>query len=126
MYLSHENTSELSLLMELRLAFGPGTRLWAYRSREDLCYDWLHYKERRANASFREFALGLYIQEREQALHCARSSAILRRIVTILRAYRVPKRDRTVPAITSPPPSNRAARSPHDRGRHTFSLGEQA
>jgi len=41
---SHNDFNELSLLMELRLAFGPGTRLWAYRSREDLCYDWLHFK----------------------------------------------------------------------------------
>ena len=73
---SHNNLNELSLLMELRLAFGPGTRLWAYRSREDLCYDWLHFKERRANACFREFALGLYIQEKEQALHCASLNAI--------------------------------------------------
>jgi len=119
-----ENPNELSLLMELRLAFGPGTRLWAYRSREDLCYDWLHFKERRANASFREFALGLYIQEKEQALHCASLSAIRRRVVAILKAYRVKKRQRVVPAVAGPHRSNGSPRLPHDRGRQALSLGE--
>jgi hypothetical protein len=118
----HENPNELSLLMELRLAFGPGTRLWASRSREDLCYDWLHFKGRKANASFREFALGLYIQEKEQALHCASSSAIRRRVVAILKAYRVTKRHRIVPAVARPPQSNGGPK--HDRGRQTLSLGE--
>jgi hypothetical protein len=121
---THENPNELSLLMELRLAFGPGTRLWAYRSREDLCYDWLHFKERRANASFREFALGLYIQEKEQTLHRASSSAIRRRVAAILKAYRVEKRQRIVPAVASPPRSNGGPRTQHDRGRQTLSLGE--
>ena len=120
----HNDINELSLLMELRLAFGPGTRLWAYRSREDLCYDWLHFKERKANASFREFALGLYIQEKEQALHCASSNAIRRRVVAILKAYRVKKRHRIVPAVASPPQSNGGPRPQHDRGRQTLSLGE--
>jgi len=124
MFSPHENPNELSLLMELRLAFGPGTRLWAYRSREDLCYDWLHFKERRANASFREFALGLYIQEKEQALHCASSGAIRRRVVAILKAYRVEKRHRVVPAVASPPWSNGSPRPRHDRGRQTLSLSE--
>jgi len=121
---SHNNLNELSLLMELRLAFGPGTRLWAYRSREDLCYDWLHFKERRANACFREFALGLYIQEKEQALHCASLSAIRRRVVAILKAYRVKKRYRIVPAIASPPQSNGGPGPQHHRGRQALSLGE--
>ena len=103
--------------MELRLAFGPGTRLWAYRSREDLCYDWLHFKERRANASFREFALG--------ALHCKRKSRPFtvrtcvrsrRRVATILKAYRVKKRRRNVPASTIPPQSNGSPMS-HARSR---------
>jgi len=120
-----ENFNELSLLMELRLAFGPGTRLWAYRSREDLCYDWLYFKERRANASFREFALGLYIQEKEQALHDASASlsAIRRRVVAILKAYRVEKHQRVVPAVASPPRANGSPRLRHDRGRQTLSLG---
>jgi len=74
----HDKLNELSILMELRLAFGPGTRLWAYRSREELCYDWLHFKARRADASFKEFALVLYAQEREYGLHCASLSAIRR------------------------------------------------
>jgi len=121
---SHNDLNELSLLMELRLAFGPGTRLWAYRSREDLCYDWLHFKERRANASFREFALGLYIQEKEQALHCASSRAIRRRVVAILKAYRVEKRHRIVPAVAGPPRLKGGPRPPHDRGWQTLSLGE--
>ena len=121
---SHNDLNELSLLMELRLAFGPGTRLWAYRSREDLCYDWLHFKERRANACFREFALGLYIQEKEQALHCASLSAIRRRVVAILKAYRVKKRHRIVPAIASPPQSNGGPGPQHHRGRQALSLGE--
>ena len=122
---SHNNLNELSLLMELRLAFGPGTRLWAYRSREDLCYDWLHFKERRANACFREFALGLYIQEKEQALNCASLNAIRRRIVAILKAYRVKKRHRIVPAIASPLQSNGGPGPQHHRGRQALSLGER-
>jgi len=124
MFSPQENPNELSLLMELRLAFGPGTRLWAHRSREDLCYDWLHFKERRANASFREFALGLYIQEKEQALHCASSRAIRRRVVAILKAYRVEKRHRIVPAVAGPPRLKGGPRPPHDRGWQTLSLGE--
>jgi hypothetical protein len=110
----HENPNELSLLMELRLAFGPGTRLWAYRSREDLCYDWLYFKERSADASFREFALGLYMQEKEQAIHSASMSAIRRRVIAILKAYRVDKRHRHVPAVTSLPRLNG---SPRQRAR---------
>ncbi len=117
---SHNDLNELSLLMELRLAFGPGTRLWAHRSREDLCYDWLHFKERRANACFREFALGLYIQEKEQALHCASLSAIRRRVVAILKAYRVKKRYRIVPAIASPPQSNGGPGPQHHRPASAF------
>ncbi len=123
MSLTHENHNELPLLMELRLAFGPGTRLWAYRSREDLCYDWLHFKARRANASFREFALTLYNEEKEQTLHCATLFAIRRRVTTILKAYRVKKRSRIVPASTSPPQSNGSSMSHHDLGRRTQSLG---
>ena len=124
MFSPQENPNELSLLMELRLAFGPGTRLWAHRSREDLCYDWLHFKERRANASFREFALGLYIQEKEQAIHCASWRAIRRRVVAILKAYRVEKRHRIVPAVAGPPRLKGGPRPPHDRGWQTLSLGE--
>jgi len=120
MFSPQENPNELSLLMELRLAFGPGTRLWAHRSREDLCYDWLHFKERRANASFREFALGLYIQEKEQALHYASLSAIRRRVVAILKAYRVKKRHRIVPAIASPPQSNGGGAAAPSRPANAF------
>ena len=59
--------NELSVLMELRLAFGPGTRLWAHRSREELCYDWLQFKARQADANFRDFALRLYAYEKEHS-----------------------------------------------------------
>src|SRR5271166_5547409 len=120
----HNDINELSLLMELRLAFGPGTRLWAYRSREDLCYDWLHFKERTANASFREFALGLYIQEKEQALQCASAGAIRRRVVAILKAYRVKKRQHVAPAVAGTPRSNGSPRPHHERGRQMLSPGE--
>jgi hypothetical protein len=120
----HENSNELSLLMELRLAFGPGTRLWAYRSREDLCYDWLRFKARRANASFREFALALYNQEKEQALHGANLCAIRRRVITILKAYRVKKRYRNVPAIAIAAQSNGSPRSHDDRSRKFLSLAK--
>ena len=64
---SHERFNELAVLMELRLAFGPGTRLWSLRSREEICYDWLHFKARQLNASFRDFALGLYSAEKTQS-----------------------------------------------------------
>ncbi len=90
---SQNSLNELSLLMELRLAFGPGTRLWAYTSREELCYDWLHFKSRRAQPSFREFALGLYAQEKEHALPCASSVAMLRRIAAVLRTYRIRRQE---------------------------------
>jgi len=123
MFSPQENVNELSLLMELRLAFGPGTRLWAYRSREDLCYDWLHFKERNANASFREFALGLYLREKEQASPSASLSAIRRRVMAILKAYRVEKRHRLAPAVISPPRLKGGPRPRHERSRPTLSLG---
>ncbi len=96
---AYEKSNELSLLMELRLAFGPGTRLWAYRSREELCYDWLRFKERKTNASFREFALSLYMQERQHATQCPNLSAILRRVASILKAYQVKKDYRMAPSV---------------------------
>jgi len=124
MFSSHEKSNELSLLMELRLAFGPGTRLWAHRSREDLCYDWLHFKERSTDASFRDFALHLYNREKEQALHSASSHAVRRRVAAILKAYRVGKRRRTAPSLTSPVASSGGSKAPHDHGRQKSLLGE--
>ena len=56
MYSHQHDLNELAVLMELRLAFGPGTRLWAHRSREDLCYDWLGFQGRQIDANLRDFA----------------------------------------------------------------------
>jgi hypothetical protein len=119
-----EHSSELSLLMELRLAFGPGTRLWTYRSREDLCYDWLYFKAKRAHASFREFALALYIQEKEQGLPCANLSAIRRRVSAILKAYRVKKGYRSGLAVAIAARSNNGPSARDDQGRQLLSRSE--
>jgi hypothetical protein len=108
--------------MELRLAFGPGTRLWAYRSREELCYDWLHFKARRADASFKEFALVLYAQEKEYGLHCASLSAIRRGVAMVLKAHRVHKRSRALPAIAGMPRAGDGPAAQHDRGRQTVPI----
>ena len=89
-----ERSFELSALMDLRLAFGPGTRLWALRSREELCYDWLYFKASQANASFRDFAIQLYAHERENALEGMSMREIRKRIAVVLRAYRIRKRKR--------------------------------
>jgi hypothetical protein len=75
--------------MELRMAFGPGTRLWAHRSREDLCYDWLHYKAREAYANFRHFALALYAREVYDSPRRKDLSALRRRVVAVLRHHRI-------------------------------------
>ena len=89
---SQEGLNELAVLMELRLAFGPGTRLWSHRSREEICYDWLHFKARRLNASFRDFALGLYSAEKTQSLPGGRLYEIRRRVAIVLKVYRIKKR----------------------------------
>lgn len=85
----HERPSELSVLMDLRLAFGPGTRLWALRSREELCYDWLQFKTRRLHADFRAFALTLYTHEKAHSAPASGLRAIRRRIASVLRSYRI-------------------------------------
>jgi len=95
--------NELSVLMELRLAFGPGTRLWAHRSREELCYDWLQFKARQADANFRDFALRLYAYEKEHSLHRARLSEIRKRVAIVLKAHRIKKRSPMLP-VGSPRP----------------------
>ena len=121
---SNDDLNELSLLMELPLAFGPGTRLWAYRSREDLCYDWLHFKERRANACFREFALGLYIQEKEQALHCASLSAISKARCRDLEGVSGQETTSHCAGHRQPAAVEWWPGPQHHRGRQTLSLGE--
>lgn len=92
-----ERSFELAALMDLRLAFGPGTRLWALRSREDLCYDWLRFKANQANASFREFALQLYVHEKANALESMNTCDIRKRIAAVFRTYQIKKRRRPDP-----------------------------
>ena len=88
---SHERWNELAALMDLGLAFGPGTHLWCLRSREEICYDWLHFKGRQINASFRDFALELYAEEKG-ACRPAREPLELRRpVAVVLKAYRIEK-----------------------------------
>ena len=123
MTLSRDKSSELSLLMELRLAFGPGTRLWANRSLEELCYDWLRFKERKANACFREFALGLYLHERGQAPQLSGSQAVLRRVVTVLRAYGIKRCHRIMTSIFASPQPRTGSRSQKERDQQTLVRG---
>jgi hypothetical protein len=96
---SLQGSFELVALMDLRLAFGPGTRLWSLRSREELCYDWLHFKANHLNASFREFALRLYAHEKANALESMSMRQVRRRIAIVLRAYGIRKRVRPVPQL---------------------------
>jgi hypothetical protein len=98
---SLDRSIELSALMDLRLAFGPGTRLWALRSREELCYDWLYFKGNHPSASFRDFALRLYAHEKEHALESMSMREIRRRIAVVFRAYRIRKRSGTRRLVAS-------------------------
>ena len=115
---SHERSNELAVLMDLRLAFGPGTHLWSLRSREEICYDWLHFKARQINASFRDFALGLYTAEKS-AVPPALSSLheIRRRVAIVLKAYRIKKCARASRVLPAPQSarihSHRAQTSPY-------------
>lgn len=86
---------ELPILMDLRLAFGPGTRLWALRSREELCYDWLSFKASVPDASIREFALRLYAHEKANARETQCILEIRRRIAIVVRTYRIRRRQRS-------------------------------
>jgi hypothetical protein len=108
---SQEGLNELAVLMELRLAFGPGTRLWSHRSREEICYDWLHFKARKVDACFRDFALRLYLAEKRQSLPGVSLHEIRRRVANVLKAYRIKKRAAIARVPTTTPP----VRS--DRGR---------
>ena len=102
MYSHQHEINELAVLMELRLAFGPGTRLWAHRSREDLCYDWLEFKARRIDANLRDFAALLFGLEKQGGFDPTVICRIRRSLVVVLRAYRI-KRSRATPAKASHP-----------------------
>jgi len=106
---SQEGLNELAVLMELRLAFGPGTRLWSHKSREEICYDWLHFKARQLDASFRDFALGLYLAEKTQSLPGGSLHEIRRRVAIVLKAYRIKKRA-DIAQVPSPSPPARVNR----------------
>jgi hypothetical protein len=93
---THERLSELSILMHLRLAFGPGTRLWALRSREEFCYDWLQFKTSQLDADFRAFALILYAREKAHSAPVEGLRAIRRRIASVLRSYHIGRAARGV------------------------------
>ncbi len=102
MYSHQHELNELAVLMELRLAFGPGTRLWAHRSREDLCYDWLGFKARRVDANLRDFASLLFCLEKKGGFDPRVICRIRRSLVVVLRAHRI-KRSRATPAKASHP-----------------------
>ena len=107
MHTSHPaSLNELAVLMELRLAFGPGTRLWANRSREDLCYDWLYFKSRQASGGLRDFAKSLIARESTELADPKSLCDIRRRVAAVLKAYRI-KRPRGK-ASTAPPISPEA------------------
>ena len=94
--LPQERSFELSALMDLRLAFGPGTRLWALRSREELCSTTGSTSRRaRRNASSSAISPSkLDAHERENALEGMSMREIRKRIAVVLRAYRIRKRKR--------------------------------
>jgi hypothetical protein len=103
MSLALDRTNELAVLMDLRLAFGPGTRLWASRSREELCYDWLWFKSRRPESSFRDFALELLLRETTCTFERRPVCDIRRRVASVLKAHRVEKAARAVVSSPSRP-----------------------
>jgi len=109
---NQDKLNELAVLMELRLAFGPGTRLWANRSREDLCYDWLHFKGRQGAPSLRDFAKGLIARE-SMCLPDRRTLwDIRRRVAIILKAHHLKSKRRPTTVVPGTPAAsqNRAAR----------------
>src|SRR4051794_30810823 len=82
-------SNELAVLMELRLAFGPGTRLWANSSREDLCYEWLYFKGRQSAADLRDFARTLIARECTGLADRKSLCEIRRRVAAVLRAHQI-------------------------------------
>jgi hypothetical protein len=98
--------NELAVLMELRLAFGPGTRLWANSSREDLCYEWLYFKGRQATGSLRDFAKSLIAREDHGLADPRPVCEIRKRVAAVLKAHRIKRPLRS----TAAPPTSPAAR----------------
>jgi hypothetical protein len=97
MHTSHPaSLNELAVLMELRLAFGPGTRLWANRSREDLCYEWLYFKGHQTTGSLRDFAKSLIARENTELSDPRSLCDIRKRVAAVLKAYHI-KRPRKAP-----------------------------
>ena len=118
-----ERPNELAVLMELRMAFGPGTRLWSLTSREEICYDWLHFKARRLNASFRDFALWLYRAEKS---HSPSDTSLyeLRRRVAIALPAQSHQEVRGRHLARSPCPAAGASRQPQGEGRPCSPAGD--
>ena len=96
-------SNELAVLMELRLAFGPGTRLWANSSREDLCYEWLYFKGRQSAANLRDFAKALIARESTGFATAGSVCDVRRRVATVLRAHHIKTPRKSAPASPYPP-----------------------
>src|SRR5262249_20112115 len=104
MHTSHPGSlNELAVLMELRLAFGPGTRLWAYCSREDLCYEWLYFKARQTTGGLRDFAKSLIARESTELADPKSLCDIRKRVAVVLKAYRIKRPRKASPAPSIPP-----------------------
>lgn len=104
-------SNELAILMELRLAFGPGTRLWANSSREDLCYEWLYFKAHQSAASLRDFARAMIARERTGVTDRGTLCEITRRVASVLRTYHL-KTARKSPSVSSHAPAAVMGRGP--------------
>jgi hypothetical protein len=91
-------SNELAVLMELRLAFGPGTRLWANSSREDLCYEWLYFKARQSAANLRDFAKALIAREITGFATAGSVCDVRRRVATVLRDHHIKTPRKSAPA----------------------------
>jgi hypothetical protein len=104
MHTSHPaSLNELAVLMELRLAFGPGTRLWANSSREDMCYEWLYFKGRQSVGSLRDFARSLIAREGTDLADRKSLCDIRKRVAAVLRAYHIKRPRKPLPAPARPP-----------------------
>jgi hypothetical protein len=106
-----ETQDELAVLMDLRLAFGPGTRVWASRSLEELCYDWLKFKSRRIDANFRDFADLLLAIEKDQGTPRMRCDGLVKRVASVLRDHRIRRRPVAFPGRVDLPHATNGAPS---------------
>ena len=104
-------SNELAVLMELRLAFGPGTRLWANSSREDLCYEWLYFKGRQSAANLRDFAKALIARESTGFATAESVCDVRRRVATVLKAHHI-KTPRKFPPASPFLPKATSGRTP--------------